>query len=57
MEDKNNGYQQSLEQAQQRDDKQKSIIKKKDYEMDEMKMALDEYQKSVNELNTQAKRL
>ena len=38
-------------------EKQKLIIKKKEFEIDEMKLALDEYQKSVKELNNDSKRL
>ena len=38
-------------------EKNKHIIKKKDFEIDEMKLAIEEYQKNFKNMKTENKRL
>ena len=57
LEDKNGRLTREIEANDARVDKHKALYKKKDFEVEEMKLALEEFQKSINSINVENKRL
>ena len=57
LEDKNERLSREIDANNSRVEKHKALYKKKDFEVEEMKLALEEFQKSINSINVENKRL
>ena len=57
LEDKNERLQTEIQANNERHEKHKKVLKHKDFELDEMKLAIEELQKNIKALNLESKRL